>query len=179
MKLKFTTTIWIVFLFFVSACQAQTPVATAELTTPTSAYPMMPTPVNANLVYPPPVQTGGEVYPAPGQSPASSTAVPFQLNKPILPSDTQVTGTGLPGVPIMLVDVTDVGAIVSEAIIQPDGTFTFEVNNLQAGHRVGVMLANLDQTSWTIESFFDPGFNGDEAMVNPNIGFLFDTCMVR
>lgn len=170
----------IVFGIWLSACK---PTTTPQVTE-TSPYPMGEVQVYPTNTYPPPGYTYEFVYPAPGETGPTQQAgkegvIPFQIAKPVLPGAEQVSGTGLPGVPIQLINVTTVGDILGETTIQEDGTFIFQIQPVEAGTRIGVAVGDLDGTSWAVEDFYDPGYNGDEAMNVPMVGFLWDTTLVK
>jgi len=111
--------------------------------------------------------------------PPASQIVPFQLDKPLQQGDTRVTGTGPVGAPIRLEDVTFAGRFIAIGEIEQDGTFELVLSEpLEAGHRVGLTV-DVSGTSWTVEDFQSPEFNGDGAMQIPQIGFYFDTTMVQ
>jgi fructose-specific phosphotransferase system IIC component len=143
------------------------------------------------LVYPEPpaseypspaVYDALETYPAAAQNQAvestSSGVAPFQITKPVLTGAILVSGTGTPGVPLFLVNVTMVGEVLSETVIRDDGTFEFSTPSLESGVRIGILLGNLEGTAWSPEDFYDSGYYGDDARVVPMIGFLYDTALV-
>lgn len=122
-----------------------------------------------------PLSTTQSPLPAP-----SMNVVPFQLDKPIAAGATRVTGSGPAGVPIALLDITFGGPLLAMGTIGQDGRFELELGEpLEARHRIGITLGNLTGTGWQLEDFSDKGFHGDEARTVPQIGFFFDTCMVR
>lgn len=164
-----------------SACQAQTasPAPQVQVTEAVSAYPMATVlPQIVPEVYPAP---SNEAYPAPlnPEQNGGSSIVAFKLDRPVSPEATQVTGIGTPGVPLVLVDVTNMGEFIAETTVQADGTFRFEVKSLPANNRIGLMVGDLTQTSWTVESFYAEGYYGPEAMSVPSIGTVYDSCVVR
>ncbi len=105
---------------------------------------------------------------------------PFQLDKPIEVGATRVTGRGPANVPIALLDITLGGPVLAFSAIDQRGEFEFKLSEpLEARHRIGVTLADLTGTEWTREDFRSEDFHGDEAFNVPNIGFFFDTYMIR
>ena len=181
MKNKTLFILVLLILLGVSACQAQTasPAPQLQATEAAPAYPMATLPPqNLTEVYPAP---SNEAYPAPvnPEQNGGSAVVPFKLDRPVSPDATQVTGSGTPGVPLVLMDITNMGEFIAETTVQPDGTFRFEVKSLPANNRIGLMLGDLTQTSWTIESFYAQGYYGPEAMSLPSIGTVYDSCVVR
>ena len=110
----------------------------------------------------------------------STPVVPFLLDKPIVVGATRVTGSGPSDVPIMLSDITFGGPVLAMGTIDRDGRFELELGKpLEANHRIGITLGNLTGTRWQPEDFFDKGFHGDQALSVPQIGFFFDTYMIR
>ena len=196
MKIKFLTLILIGFLLV--ACGSSTaPVdsnpATGVETPPASdssnepsgdnPYPDVYQPTNGEFAYPPVDSTVLLAYPTPGGDPGSVQqsqvdAIPFKLDKPIVSGATQVTGTGVPSVPILLANVTAMGEVLGSTTVKEDGSFIFDVPALTGGERLGLMIGDLTGTKWRIEDFYDPGFNGDEASNVPMVGYYWDTAMV-
>lgn len=133
------------------------------------------TPTNKPLItasYPPPIQNK-LVNPIPKDT------APFGIDKPIFEGTTEITGKGTPGVPVILYDVTFMGAVLGQGTIQSDGTFKILVPALEKGHRIGLGIADLTGTKWKVEDFQNPGYNGNEAELVPMVGFFFDTTMVQ
>lgn len=105
---------------------------------------------------------------------------PLQLDKPIPAGSTKVTGSGPPGVPIVLMDITFGGNLLASGVIGEDGKFQLTLDRpLEARHRIGVTLGELSGTQWQREDFADERFYGDEALSVPQVGFFYDTYMVR
>lgn len=120
----------------------------------------------------------------PSNSPRSTSVsaeeiVTFHLNKPVLEGAILVSGNGPAGVPLSLQDVTFMGDLLSQTIIGADGTFVFQVAALEKNHRIGIALGDLTGTRWKPEDFYDPAYQGEEAMLVPQVGFFYDTVLVR
>jgi hypothetical protein len=110
--------------------------------------------------------------------PASLSLVPFAFDRPLREGDTRVTGTGVPGIPIVIEDVTFAGRFIASGQIDDDGRFDISLSApLEAGHRVGLIL-HIADTSYTEQDFANPGFRGEGAIMLPQIGFYHDTFMV-
>jgi hypothetical protein len=107
-----------------------------------------------------------------------SYAVPFRLDRPIVAGADVVHGTGPAGVPILIADITFMGEVLGQGTIGPDGKFTIKVKLLEAGHRIGLGLAELAGTQWKAEDFYPAEFFGPDAMQVPQVGFFHDTVMV-
>jgi hypothetical protein len=163
-SLLFTLAITMVIAVGVSSCKRP------EVTKSPSPLPMVsPLQQDSPVATPPRDDT----------APPAFEIVPFQLDKPLREGDTRVTGTGPAGAPIRLEDVSFTGRFIAAGQIEEDGTFELVLSEpLEARHRVGLTV-NVMGTSWTIEDFQSPEFNGDGAMQVPQIGFYFDTAMVQ
>jgi hypothetical protein len=119
-------------------------------------------------------------YPAPGEQTEEITGgPPIVLNKPVVEGNTEVSGVGPAGLPILIVDVTFMREFVVETVIGADGTFTAEVPALPKDHRIGVTISNLEGTEWENVDLNAKGFYGEEAMLVPMVGFFYDTAMVQ
>ena len=173
---KLRITIWITMACVVLAgCAA--PVSPTLVPSAVTAYPAAggaakPTslPASTESAYP--------VDAAP-VSPLPEGVKPLTIVKPVVAGATQVTGTGPAGVPIVLQDVTFMGANLSVTVVREDGTFVFELPPLERGHRIGVALGVLEGTRWKAEDFESPAYRGTEPMQVPSVGFYYDTAMVR
>ena len=143
--------------------------STTPLPYPASSSPASPSPA-ASMAYP---------VNAPPANTAPPGAVPFRLNKPVHEGDTQVTGTGTAGVPLLLQDVTFMGKDMGQMVISDKGTFVFQVPALEKNHRLGIALGNLEGTPWKAEDFTALAYQGDESMQVPWVRFYFDTVLVQ
>ncbi len=122
-----------------------------------------------------PVQTPGEIV-SPLKSPLEPHALVFKIAQPIYEGATEVHGTGPSGVPIKLVDVTEMGKVLGETVIGDDGNFEFHLPEaLQAGHSVGLKVGDLGGTSFSYEDFE----KGSTYYDRPLIGILLDMASVR
>jgi len=100
----------------------------------------------------------------------------FSINEPVEGGDTIVSGIGPAGVPIRLVDVSEVGLILGETIIDKNGTFSFTIEiPLESGHSIGLKLGDLTGTDFNENSFV----NNETYYVRPLIGILFDMIAVK
>jgi hypothetical protein len=139
-----------------------------------------PSPAPSATATPLVVPTSNGAYPVGSPPPTlRGDEVPFRLDKPIVAGATAVTGSGPAGVPILLEDVTFMGALLGQGTVGQDGRFSFSVPALEAGHRLGVTLGDISGTQWTPEQFHSPGYWGEGAMQAPNVGFFFDTAQVQ
>jgi hypothetical protein len=128
---------------------------------------------------PTPVLSPTSPSPSPLASPLPvGHAVPFKLDRPIVAGTDIVPGTGPAGVPIWIADVTFMGEVLGQGTIGSDGKFAIKVQPLEAGHRIGLGLAELAGTQWKAEDFYPVEFFGPDAMQVPQVGFFHDTVMV-
>ena len=120
-----------------------------------------------------------QMSPLPSPLPTTDSAgVPFKLERPIPAGATEVRGTGPAGVPVFVADVTFMGESLGTGTIGPDGKFVVAVKPLEANHRLGLALGNLEGTAWKPEDFYREAFYGPEAMQVPQVGFFQDTVLV-
>jgi hypothetical protein len=118
-------------------------------------------------------------YPADATIPApSGKAIPIRLNRPVVEGATEVSGTGPVGLPILLEDVTFMGAKLAATVISPDGTFVFKVSPLEKDHRIGVAVGDLTGTPWKPEDFDNSLYWGPGSMMVPQVNFYYDTILV-
>jgi len=100
----------------------------------------------------------------------------FHINLPVSTGDQSVTGTGPAGVPIILIDVSDVGIPLGETTIEDDGTFTFTLDQLlQSGHMIGLQLGDIEGTGLEQSDFL----YSETYYERPLIGILFDLVTVE
>ena len=99
----------------------------------------------------------------------------FKITLPVSAGDIVVTGTGPVGVPIILVDVSEVGELLGSTVINEDGTFTFELSKgLSGNHQIGLQLGDLTGTDLNENNYV---YNEDYYS-KPFIGILFDMVLV-
>jgi len=138
---------------------------TSPSNTEDSGYPVSYTENNNESGYP--------VVESEGNLPAGPT---FSINEPVEGGDTIVSGIGPAGIPIRLVNVSEVGRILGETIINQDGLFSFSVQTpLESGHSIGLQLGDLTGTDLNENEFV----NNETYYVRPMIGILFDMVTVK
>ena len=99
----------------------------------------------------------------------------FSIDTPLNPGDTVVTGIGPAGVPIILIDATEVGELLGTTVIKADGTFQFDlVEGIPEKHQVGIQLGDLSDTDLNANDYV---YN-DNYYVRPLIGIMFDMVVV-
>ncbi len=115
-------------------------------------------------------------YPISENEPAYPQGPEFSFDSPVKAADEFVTGTGPAGVPIKLVDVSEVGLVMSETLIDNDGVFNFILEEpLVSGHTIGIQLGDLENTDFS-ESDFQ---YSESYFERPMIGILFDMLVVE
>jgi len=109
----------------------------------------------------------------------SAQVIPIRIDRPIHAGTTRVTGSGPKGIPVVLIDITSGGAWLASDVINEDGKFEFRLTKpLEARHRIGVALGDLSGTGMQVEDFSHEGYNGDEPLNIPQVGFFFDTYVI-
>ncbi|MBG0786387.1 MAG: hypothetical protein H0S79_14920 [Anaerolineaceae bacterium] len=117
-----------------------------------------------------------EGYPVDDYQNTYPTGPDFSINTPLNSGDLVVTGTGPAGVPIILIDATEVGELLGTTVINEDGTFQFDLaNGLIEQHQIGIQLGDLTGTDLNANDFV---YN-DNYYVRPLIGIMFDMVLVE
>jgi hypothetical protein len=114
------------------------------------------------------------------QSPLSvgTAAVPggprFTLDLPLKAGDTTVRGTGMPGVPLRVVNVTQMASELGRGIVESDGSFEIQlVEGLPPQERIGLMLGDLGDSAFQKTDFIaGPGYTDI-----PYIGVVFTSTL--
>jgi len=102
------------------------------------------------------------------------TPVPLPIRGPdfyldsIGAGDTVVRGTGPANISINIVDVSWGGTVIGIGTIGIDGTFTIEVPPIEGGNRIGIMLADLNDSGFKYEDFR----NNENYQDLPMVGLL-------
>lgn len=105
--------------------------------------------------------------------------VPFRLERPLRAGDTHIQGSGPPGVPIIIANVTLMGEPLVFGEVGPDGRFDFELPGpLEEHYRIGVAVGEIVGMPWTEETFRHPVFHGEEPQTVPQVGFFYDSSQV-
>ena len=131
------------------------------------AYPIMPTP-DMNSAYPintPQIINNG--YPAPDNS--RKNGPKFEILKPVLNGSTIVSGNGPANVPIILIDVTEMGLLIDKTTIDQNGNFQFSLDEpLMSGHSIGLQIGDLANTDFNYNDFVF----SSEYIDRPMIGII-------
>ena len=172
MKLKFLIMLTVTILFFLVGCLGEPQVKQDEQFEPMT-YPVVDEEIGypiSNLVI-----ITEESYPIEETISEFTQGPEFKIFTPISEKDQFVTGSGPVGVPIKLVSVSEVGLVLSETIIESDGTFKFDLDEpLKSGHLIGVQLGDISGTDFNEEDFL----YSDSYSERPFVGLLFDMVSV-
>jgi len=107
--------------------------------------------------------------------------LPFSLDEPLTEGDTQVSGTGPIGVPILIADLTFVGEVMGKGTIDSDGQFDIPLGTpLITNHRIGILLDSETTEFEFTQEILDQleAFKGEEAINLPRIGQAYDAASV-
>lgn len=99
----------------------------------------------------------------------------FEIDEPVVAGTKIVTGTGPANVPIILIDVTEMGTVLSQTIIDDNGKFIFNLDEeLVAYNAIGLQIGDLSETDLDYEDFM----YSEDYIDRPLIGILFDIAPV-
>jgi hypothetical protein len=116
-------------------------------------------------------------------SPAISIEGPaFEIEEPVLAGALQVRGKGPYNIPIVIVNVTMAAEPLGSGIITSDGTFSIDVPELIANHRIGIMAGVIKETPVpSNEAYIESleQFGGEGYMNLPHIGVIFASSLVK
>jgi hypothetical protein len=159
--LKIWKLLWLSMLVLLSLPGCRTP-----------ASPPSSTPQTSPLASPLPVSDSPVMTPLPIAEPA---LVEFQLDGPLLAGDTQVSGTGVAGVPIIIMDVSRITEIGS-GVVGQDNRFSITTSEpLVAYSIIGVMVDQARPSPYTVEQL--PC--GETCRDQPHVGVLLARAPVR
>lgn len=162
----------IVAAIFVVGCSSTTPTSqVSPLATPATVS-VEPTSFDSALPTPEEASPGETVL---------VEGLVFSLDEPLTAGDTEVTGTGPKGIPIVIADLTLMGEVMGRGTIGPDGRFEIQIAPpLIVNHRIGVMLdaesIELEFTQEVLDQL--ETFKGKNAITIPRIGAVFDAASV-
>lgn len=116
------------------------------------------------------------VLESPIDAPDNDASVPpFHLDEPLLEGDTEVSGTGPAGVPVIIMDAS-LSEEIGKGKVGSDGTFSVEVNPpLVYPNMIGVMLDETRSSPYTKDEI--PCV--DRCRDQPLIGLLYDRVSVK
>jgi hypothetical protein len=97
----------------------------------------------------------------------------FEIDRPVKASDTVIKGTGLPGTVLEVHDVTRMGVQLGGGTVGSDGQFEITVGQLTPSVRIGITLAEPNDSIWANQAVLGP-----QALVVPMVGTYLDTVLV-
>lgn len=94
----------------------------------------------------------------------------FTIDEPVRIGSKLVTGTGPAGVPIRLVNITNMGEELAFTTIDKDGKYVFNLKSgLVSGDSIGLQIGDLDGTEYGYDEFlYNPQYYD-----KPMIGIIF------
>jgi hypothetical protein len=158
-------------LVLLAGCAPVPPAPTPAVPTEAAQTPISteaPAPVS-----PLPSPTGAAIDVSPLPSPAAQQQR-FEIDRPVKASDTVLRGSGLPGIGLEAHDVTRMGVQLGAGVVGDDGRFEITVGALTPSVRLGITLAEDDQSIWS-----NPALLGPESLVVPMVGAYLDTVLVE
>ncbi|MCL4867952.1 MAG: hypothetical protein KJ063_03200 [Anaerolineae bacterium] len=126
-----------------------------------------------------PTSAPAGAYPAPDEAPIAVDQPRFQFDTVLVAGMMNVTGQSPANLPLAVVDITYNGVVLGTGSSDADGRFSIPVTPLPEGHRVGLMIADLQGRTLDemAEAFFP--YRGENFMNIPNVGIFFETSMVQ
>jgi len=91
---------------------------------------------------------------------------------PLAAGDTSVSGTGPANIKINIVDVSWGGNVIGTGPIGLDGKFIIDVPPIEGGNRIGIMLADLNESGLKYEDFQNNEHYQDLPMVGLLVYYL-------
>jgi hypothetical protein len=150
---------------FLISCKSSDQNSTTEAIS--GAYPVISTETSAETNSGYPISDDGLTY---NQGPE------FTINRPININSSTVSGEGPAGLPIILVDVSEVGEVLAETIIDENGVFTFQLTTpLIQNHIIGIQLGDLTGTNYNEADYQ----YSDSYFERPLVGILLDMVTVE
>lgn len=167
---------FMLFFLLAASCAPEVQTPSVPINTLQSPLDVTPDPGYPVSGYPIAENNEGSGYPVKDNTQDFVEGPEFTINTPITTSDMIVAGTGPAGVPIKLVNVSRVGLILGETIIDPEGSFIFSLNNpLESGHLIGIQLGDIEGTDFNESDFI----YSETYYERPFVGILFDMVLVQ
>lgn len=158
--------IYIIAIFVIVACSSSShtpPMNSKENRIELNIYPQSP---EANLESPEPYPNITSPYPVYSITPKYQKSPRFQINLPVKSGDMIVTGNGPVDVPLLLVDISEVGEPIAETTIDKSGHFTFTLQSpLTEGHMIGLKIGDLSGTNLHYEDFLESNEYSDIPLI--------------
>jgi len=149
-----------------------------ETSAPDIGIPLDTITTDIEVAYPPLINSANieSAYPIEENDVSYPQGPDFAIDEPVKKDDLVVTGAGPKHVPIMLVDVSEMGRLIGETVISEDGRFTIIIESpLKKSNFIGLQLGDLTGTDFNENDFV---YN-ENYYVRPMIGILFDMVIVQ
>lgn len=145
-------------LFLATGCTSTSNTITSQGGAPEEAYPPQPLQILPQ-----------SAYPGPDTEPVKPL---LALDKPLRTGDTRVTGVGLPGLTVELINITFMGEQLGTGVVGSDATFEIALDPLPGGIRIG-LSADIESLNLTLDDF--QLTEGTISM--PQVGYFFDSAV--
>jgi hypothetical protein len=182
---KKSTLLFFSLLIFVFGCSTNIVKSTEELITREEIHLGEPYPLLENTPYP---LLENTPYPLLENTPFTTSEVPypsvtktekyqdidmplFEIFEPVIGGSIEVKGKGPANVPIILIDVTEMGIELGKTTIDKNGNFLFNLEKpLIENNSIGLKVGDLSGTEYNYDDFL---FN-DNYFDRPFIGLVLD-----
>lgn len=138
-------------------------------------------PVDQDFTYPikQPDTSINTVYPIVTQytlPPGTTMGPDFRIDRPVKAESLTVTGVGPAGVPIILIDVSELGRVYGEVVIGESGKFEISIpEGLPHGHQIAIKLGDITGTDLNpLDFVYNPNYS-DRYL----LGVLFDIALIE
>jgi hypothetical protein len=171
----FTFSVSILLITLIS-CAKSTPESQAVTFAPITITPSISDSIPE--IEPYPLETNSYPMPNSGQvnQQLPKQGPDFNIDKPVKLSATMVTGNGPANVPMVLVDVSEMGQELATTTIDGQGNFIFILTSpLIVDHTIGIKLGDVQDTTLDPDDFM----YSDSYYDRPLIGILFDIARVE
>ena len=173
MRNFFQRSIFSFFIFLFVACTPSTTAIKTEISP--QPYPMS-SPISVENSYPPQIQTNeSNAYPSTTSTSSNQNAPSFNIDEPLISGSVKISGSGPKNVPIILIDISDMGKVLAKIKIKNDGKFSADlIEPLINNHSIGIIIGDLSGTNFSYGDFI----YSDEYFDIPLIGIVFDKVAV-
>jgi len=99
----------------------------------------------------------------------------FEINKPVIEGSNEISGSGPANVPIILIDITEMGEVLGQTTIESNGNFLFKLEKpLIENNSVGLQIGDLSGTDFNYVDFM----YSEDYIDRPLIGIVFDIATI-
>ncbi len=169
----------------VSACsgvQQTDPLGSQTLPSSSLEIPAYPSPDQmdaSNTSYPRPENAPSSLlaYPAPGDTGKVDADIRFIIDTPVYAGATSISGTGLDGTQIQVVDISTAGSVLGSGVVGKDNRFSIQLASpLEANRSIGIELI-IPRETQTWADLWE--LRGDNARSIPGMGYYIDTVVTQ